>query len=108
MTDYYDDDDDDDKVGKIIPTMKLNNGVTHFANITPLIAALLAPVSTLYDIPALSQPWYSLDGATLPDPRASLILSSVSLALSVIANVLLVLRFSVHVARVGCISLEGQ
>lgn len=87
--------------------MKLNHGVAEFANITPLIAALLAPVSTLYDIPALSQPWYSLNGTTLPDPRASLVLSGVSLSLSVIANSLLVLRFSVHVARVGLLEKAG-
>ena len=66
-----------------------------------LVAALLAPMSTLYDIPALSQPWYAFNGAALPDPRASLVLSGVSLAMSVIANSLLVLRFSVHVARVS-------
>ncbi|PWN86532.1 voltage-gated potassium channel [Acaromyces ingoldii] len=70
-----------------------------FAAYTPLVAALLAPMSTLYDIPALSQPWYAFNGAALPDPRASLVLSGVSLAMSVIANSLLVLRFSVHVAR---------
>lgn len=72
-----------------------------WANNAPLIAALLAPASTLYDIPALSQRWYSFNGAELPDPHASLILSGFSLAASIIANALLVLRFSVRWAKVS-------
>jgi potassium channel subfamily K len=65
----------------------------------PLIAALLAPAATLFDIPALSQRWYDFDGAQLNDPPASLILSAISLAFSVVANSLLVLRFCVHNPR---------
>ncbi|KII87652.1 hypothetical protein PLICRDRAFT_643132 [Plicaturopsis crispa FD-325 SS-3] len=61
----------------------------------PLVAALLAPLSTIYDIPALSQRWYVLsDGTQVPDPKASLILSAVGLAFNVGANTLLALRFS--------------
>ena len=70
------------------------------ANYAPIVAALLAPASTMYDIPALSQKWYSLDGQELPDPLPSLVLSGFSLAASVIANSLLVLRFSVRVSKV--------
>nr|KIR85426.1 potassium channel protein [Cryptococcus tetragattii IND107] len=65
-----------------------------FAKYCPLISAILAPFSTLMDIPALSQKWYSQNGVTQPDPKASLALSGVSLALNVIANILLVMRFS--------------
>jgi hypothetical protein len=72
-----------------------------FANYAPLLAALLAPLSTLYDIPSLSQKWYSYDGAELADPKASLVLSGISLAVSVTANTLLVLRFSVSLTKVG-------
>ncbi|OXC65870.1 potassium channel protein [Cryptococcus neoformans] len=65
-----------------------------FAKYCPLISATLAPFSTLMDIPALSQRWYSNNGVTQPDPKASLILSAVGLALNVVANILLVIRFS--------------
>lgn len=75
--------------------------VKEWANNAPLIAALLSPASTLYDIPALSQRWYSFNGAELPDPQSSLILSGFSLAGSIIANALLLLRFSVRWSKVG-------
>nr|ODN94990.1 hypothetical protein L204_04335 [Cryptococcus depauperatus CBS 7855] len=65
-----------------------------FAKYCPLISATLAPLSTLMDIPALTQRWYSKYGVTQPDPTASLVLSAVGLALNVIANILLVVRFS--------------
>ncbi|KIR32897.1 potassium channel protein [Cryptococcus deuterogattii MMRL2647] len=65
-----------------------------FAKYCPLISAILAPFSTLMDIPALSQRWYSQNGVTQPDPKASLALSGVGLGLNVIANILLVMRFS--------------
>ncbi|ADV20024.1 potassium channel protein [Cryptococcus gattii E566] len=65
-----------------------------FAKYCPLISAILAPFSTLMDIPALSQRWYSQNGVTQPDPKASLALSGVGLGLNVIANILLVIRFS--------------
>jgi potassium channel subfamily K len=71
------------------------------ARFAPLAAALIAPASTLYDIPALTQHWYSLDGVSQADPQASLILSAVGLATSIIANALLVLRFTVHLPRVS-------
>jgi potassium channel subfamily K len=75
--------------------------VRQAANYAPLLAAILAPVSTLYDIPALAQKWYAFNGQNLPDPRASLILSGLSLAFSIIANVFLVLRFSIRATRVS-------
>ncbi|ODN83387.1 hypothetical protein L202_01531 [Cryptococcus amylolentus CBS 6039] len=65
-----------------------------FAKYSPLISATLAPMSTLMDIPALGQRWYSNYGITQSDPPASLVLSAVGLALNVIANILLVIRFS--------------
>ncbi|EAL22856.1 hypothetical protein CNBB0770 [Cryptococcus deneoformans B-3501A] len=65
-----------------------------FAKYCPLVSATLAPFSTLMDIPALSQRWYSDNGIIQPDPKASLVLSAVGLALNVVANILLVIRFS--------------
>ncbi|GAA95008.1 uncharacterized protein L969DRAFT_51947 [Mixia osmundae IAM 14324] len=65
-----------------------------FAKVAPLISAILAPLSTLMDIPALSERWYTFNGVALPDPTASLALSAVGLAFNLIANVLLMIRFS--------------
>lgn len=62
----------------------------------PLVAALLAPMATLYDIPALTQSWYSLNGEALPDPLPSLVLSSFSLACSLVALAVLVARFTIR------------
>ncbi|WVQ71866.1 hypothetical protein IAR50_001408 [Cryptococcus sp. DSM 104548] len=74
-------------------TVKLKHW-RRFAKYCPLISATLAPMSTLMDIPALGQRWYSKYGITQSDPTASLVLSAVGLALNVIANILLVVRFS--------------
>ena len=60
----------------------------------PLLAAIFAPLSTLLDIPGLSQPWFKLNGENVKDPYASLILSSFSLAFNLVANALLVARFT--------------
>ncbi|GFZ48419.1 hypothetical protein JCM24511_06167 [Saitozyma sp. JCM 24511] len=65
-----------------------------FAKYCPLIAAVLAPLSTLLDIPALTEPWFTLNGVPVRDFRASLVLSAVGLALNILANALLVIRFS--------------
>ena len=46
----------------------------------PLITALSAPISTLYDIPGLTQPWYSYNGREIPDRSANLALSAVGKA----------------------------
>lgn len=77
----------------------LRGAGTSFVNGSPLIAALLAPAATLYDIPALSQYWYRLDTQPVPDPRASLIISALSLACSVAANALLIIRFTVRLPQ---------
>ncbi|KAL5495642.1 TOK1 [Sanghuangporus weigelae] len=67
----------------------------------PLIAAVIAPLSTLLDIPALTEPWFfqhNSDGnglIKLPDPHTNIVLSAVGLAFNVLANWLLLLRFSV-------------
>jgi potassium channel subfamily K len=60
----------------------------------PLICALLAPASTLYDIPALTQRWYTQNGSPAADSPASIALSATGLAFNAVANTLLVLRFS--------------
>lgn len=65
----------------------------------PLAAALLAPAASLYDIASTSMKWYTYNGDSLPDPTASLILSGFSLAFSILANIALVFRFSVRVAK---------
>ena len=83
-----------------MPTLaSLHDGAKQLANYAPLAAALLAPASTLYDIPALTEKWYSFEGLDLEDPRASLILSGFSLAISILANAFLVIRFSVRWAK---------
>ncbi|KAG9075917.1 hypothetical protein FRC06_009810 [Ceratobasidium sp. 370] len=69
------------------------------ASIAPLTASLIAPLAVLLDIPALTEKWYTRDGEPQPDPRASLILSGFSLGFSLIANVLLVVRFSLSGSR---------
>ncbi|KAM0750985.1 voltage-gated potassium channel [Meredithblackwellia eburnea MCA 4105] len=66
------------------------------AKFAPLLCAVLAPLATLLDIPALTQKWYTLDGKSAPDPGASLVLSAVGLAMNVCANALLVARFTVR------------
>ncbi|KAF8321589.1 voltage-gated potassium channel [Clavulina sp. PMI_390] len=70
------------------------NHIHDLATISPLIGGVLAPLSVLYDIPALSEKWYTLDGVPQADFKASLILSSLSLSLTILANALLVYRFS--------------
>jgi hypothetical protein len=52
----------------------------------PLVAALVAPTSTLYEIPGLTQPWYKYNGVNVADPTPSLVLSGIGLALNVFAN----------------------
>ncbi|WVQ98939.1 hypothetical protein IAU59_006071 [Kwoniella sp. CBS 9459] len=86
-----------------------------FAKYCPLVSAIFAPLSTLLDIPALTQHWYAQYGVTQPDPKASLILSAIGLALNVLANVLLVVRFSSkttfwwrHATRWSLISWIGK
>ncbi|KAG8712754.1 hypothetical protein FRC11_014283, partial [Ceratobasidium sp. 423] len=67
-----------------------------FAGVSPLTAALIAPLAVLLDIPALTEKWYTRNGQPQSDPRASLILSGLSLGFSLIANALLVVRFSLQ------------
>jgi potassium channel subfamily K len=76
----------------------------------PLVAAILAPASVLFDIPALSQHWLNRDGFAVSDPNWNLILSAVGLGFNVLANALLVVRFSdtsrrvaVHATRLSAI-----
>lgn len=67
----------------------------------PLLAAVLAPLSTLLDIPAYTEHWfYTTDGTSgelkpLADPHTNLALSLVGLIFNIIANGLLIVRFSV-------------
>ncbi|KAF8752163.1 Voltage-gated potassium channel [Rhizoctonia solani] len=70
-----------------------------FASISPLTAAVIAPLAVLLDIPALTEKWYTRNGQPQPDPRASLILSGLSLSFSLVANALLVIRFSLEGRR---------
>ena len=81
-----------------------------WAQMTPLMAAIFGPLSILLGIPSLSQRWHGklLDPpvlsngfsnfASLPDPPLELVLSAVSLFIEILANTLLVLRFSnIHI-----------
>lgn len=43
--------------------------------------------------------WYTKDGVSQPDFKASLVLSAISLVATVIANALLVIRFSLTARR---------
>ncbi|EJT99352.1 voltage-gated potassium channel [Dacryopinax primogenitus] len=74
---------------------RLWHRATAFATVCPLLASVIAPLSILLDIPALAQTWYSSNGQPLPDPTASLVLSGFSLAFSIIADSLLLVRFLV-------------
>jgi hypothetical protein len=77
-----------------------------WAQMTPLIAAILGPLSILLGIPSLTQRWrgrlldppVNSNGVSnfesLPDPALELALSGVSLLFEVLANSLLILRFS--------------
>ncbi|ORY28329.1 hypothetical protein BCR39DRAFT_535524 [Naematelia encephala] len=64
-----------------------------FAKYCPLVAAILAPLATLLDIPALTQHWYSRYGDPQPDPTVSLALSGLGLGVNILANALLLVRF---------------
>ncbi|KIJ32390.1 hypothetical protein M422DRAFT_265718 [Sphaerobolus stellatus SS14] len=75
-----------------------------WAMVSPLLGAILAPFSTLFDIPALTEPWFIRFDPTvlldpnkadsIPDKHENVALSVVGLAFNIIANVLLVVRFS--------------
>ncbi|CAE7156995.1 unnamed protein product, partial [Rhizoctonia solani] len=77
-------------------TSSLLRPIYLFAGVSPLTAALIAPLAVLLDIPALTEKWYTRDGEPQADPRASLILSGFSLSFSLIANALLLVRFSLQ------------
>jgi potassium channel subfamily K len=87
------------------------NPLHRVARTLPLIAAIFAPISTLLDIPALTQRWYLLNSgdfhvfrhdacvlilSLVPqrDFTASLVLSVIGLTFNVLANALLIIRFS--------------
>ncbi|TDL28923.1 voltage-gated potassium channel [Rickenella mellea] len=75
-----------------LPTLK---NIRALASISPLLAAVIAPLSTLMDIPALTEHWYDYkDGTGRPDPRTNIYLSAIGLAFNVLANGLLIIRFS--------------
>ncbi|KAG8863540.1 hypothetical protein FRB96_008280 [Tulasnella sp. 330] len=64
------------------------------SRISPTVAAVLAPFCVLLDIPSVTENWYQLHHVPQPDPAASLVLSGLGLAFSVVANALLIVRFS--------------
>ncbi|KAF7971393.1 hypothetical protein HWV62_21228 [Athelia sp. TMB] len=68
--------------------------IREWAKIAPLLAALIAPITSLLDIPALTQNWYTKNNVPQKDFTASLVLSAVGLAFNLTANALLVARFS--------------
>ena len=64
--------------------------------LAPLVAANMAPMSTLLDIPALTERWFFRDGNGLADPNANIYLNVTILVVSFLANGLLLLRFSLR------------
>ncbi|KIJ56194.1 hypothetical protein M422DRAFT_239402 [Sphaerobolus stellatus SS14] len=75
-----------------------------WATVSPLLGAIFAPFSVLFDIPALTEPWFIkfdpnllLDpnkANSIPDKLENVVLSAAGLGFNIIANVLLVVRFS--------------
>lgn len=77
-----------------------------WAQMSPLMAATLGPLSVLLGIPTLTQRWHgkvldppvlsngSSNFAELPDPALNLVLAGLSLFCEVMGNTLLILRFS--------------
>lgn len=51
-----------------------------FVQYLPLLAAIFAPVSTLLDIPGLTEPWFLRYDEPQADIKTSVILSALSLA----------------------------
>jgi potassium channel subfamily K len=69
--------------------------VRSWSRLAPLLAAIIAPLSTLLDIPALAESWFRDDfEIPIKDPRGSVVLSAAGLAFNVVANLLLLVRFS--------------
>ncbi|KAG8985727.1 hypothetical protein FRB94_005465 [Tulasnella sp. JGI-2019a] len=62
--------------------------------VSPTLAGVLAPFCVLLDVPSVTENWYQLNHVPQTDPKASLILSGLGLLFSIIANGLLILRFS--------------
>lgn len=75
-----------------------------WATVSPLLGAVFAPFSVLFDIPALTEPWFIkfdsnvlLDpnkANSIPDERGNIALSAIGIGFNIIANILLVVRFS--------------
>ncbi|KAJ7758898.1 hypothetical protein B0H14DRAFT_2447471 [Mycena olivaceomarginata] len=66
----------------------------------PLVAGTFGPLANFFSICALSQTWrvYDADGSRIPDPGWLLAVTGLSLALSLIANIVLMANFG-HVLR---------
>ena len=83
-----------------------------WAQMTPLMAATLGPLSCLLGIPTLTQRWHGIvldppvnpNGTSnfqeLPDPALNLILAGIALFCEVTGNALLILRFSNYHTKV--------
>lgn len=92
--------------GPQIATEAARAEAASWAQMTPLLAATLGPLSILLGIPTLTQRWHGVlldppllpNGVSnfveLPDPTLNVILAGVSLFCEVMGNALLVLRFS--------------
>jgi len=83
-----------------------------WAQMTPLMAATLGPLSCLLGIPTLTQRWHGIvldpplnpNGTSnfqeLPDPALNLVLAGIALFCEVTGNALLILRFSNYHTKV--------
>ena len=56
---------------------EFKQSVDDFLAALPLVTSLIAPLSTLYDIPGLTQRWYTFNGEEVSDPPANVALSAV-------------------------------
>jgi hypothetical protein len=85
---------------------RIREDASSWAQLSPLIAATLGPLSILLGIPCLTQRWHGvvLDPQLLPngwlnyqplaDPPLTIVLGSIMLVCEVTGNILLILRFS--------------
>lgn len=78
------------------------------ASMAQLLAALIAPVSTLLVIPAMSQPWYKHrhTQADVPDPTLNIVLSAINLGTNSLANAFLLVRFSVADRKIWKVAIH--
>jgi len=74
---------------------KLFVKLVDFAQYLPLLAAIFAPLAVIFDICGLTEAWFLFVNVPLASPNKSYALSSLCLAFDVIANGMLIARFTI-------------